>query len=723
MRLAAAVLAGILSLVPPLPVQAAQFSGVTDNGPVGKYEKFEATFNLGRDYENPFDPSEIDVSAVFTSPSGAAATVHGFYFQDYERSGGGNSETLTPLGPPVWKVRFAPNEAGTWTYRLQAVDDSGKAELPSRSFTVTASSNPGFVRVSAKDPEYFAFDNGDPYFPLGENMAWGGKGRTFDYDQWLPALAAAGGNYVRLWQAPWWTEIEWSYAYGAGTQLPGDYMGRMKEAWELDYLLNLCAQNKVYALLCLINHGKFSSTTNPNWDSNPYNRAANPKGFLDKPEEVWTNPKAMALIQRNWRYLIARYAYSTALESWEIFNEMEWTDHYADHLAESVTFHQEMGDWLKANDPYRHLVTTSYANALKWPTDVWNAGMQFTQEHNYGGMDMAQVVDGIAGGMRAKNPGKPFVVGEMGIGGAGGSENQRDPTGIFIHNTNWGSLTAKAAGGGFPWWWDNYVGPGNLYWRWTGIARFLKGEDLDSRGYQPVAFQVTTPSSTDLAFSPGNNGWGVKAPQSLFTLTPDGGVSPSEANLTGFVYSTQKAQFRNPPTFHMTLSQAAEFKVALNTVSSWGSPKLTLTLDGKPTEVSDLPVTANGVYVIKVPAGTHDIFVDSTGTDWVQVASYTLTRFVGALRCKALNGRDRVLGRVQSRAFTYASPSTPRVEGGRLKLAGLNRDGDWNLEWWDTDKGIATGSVKVEVAQGSAEVSLPPITTDLAFKLSYAGQP
>ncbi len=721
MRLPVLLLTAFVFFLSTLPAGAAQFSPVTDNGPVGKYEKLEASFTLGQAYANPFDPAQIDVTAVFTSPTGVVHTVKGFYFQDYRRTQSGNSETLTPAGSPVWKVRFAPDETGAWSYALTAVDAKGKAVAPAGGFNVTASSNRGFVRVSAKDPEYFAFDNGEPYFPLGENMAWGGGDRTYDFDHWLPPLAKAGGNYIRLWQAPWSTEIEWAYSYGSDTKLPGNYMDRMKEAWELDYLLDLCAQNKVYALLCLINHGKFSTTNDSNWDSNPYNKKANPKGgFLNQPDEFWTNPQALDLIKRNWRYLIARYAYSTSLESWEIFNEMEWTNNYSTHLAESVTFHQQMGDYLKANDPYHHLVTTSYANALKWPIDVWKAGLQFTQEHNYGGLDMAQVVDSIANRMKARNPGKPFVVGEMGIGGAGGAEGKKDPTGIFIHNTNWGSFTAKAAGGGFPWWWDNYVGPLKLYWRWTGLANFVEGEDLDNRAYQPVAFQVTTPSSGDLTFSPGNNGWGVKATENQFTLTSDGGVSPSEGNLTGFVYSTAKAEFRNPPTFHVTLAKDSEFRVALNGVSSWGSQKLTITMDGKPTSVDNLPVTAGGVYGAKIPAGTHELFVDSTGTDWVQVGSYTLTQFVGSLRCKALNGRNRVLGRVQSRSFTYGSTATPKVEGGKLMLSGLSRDGDWSLEWWDTDQGVKIGRLRLKVVQGAVQVPLPPITTDLAFKASCA---
>jgi hypothetical protein len=105
----------------------------------------------------------------------------------------------------------------------------------------------------------------------------------------------------------------------------------------------------------------------------------------------------------------------------------------------------------------------------------------------------------------------------MGLGGSGGSENAEDPTGVFIHNANWASLTAKAGGGGFPWWWDNYVDPLNLYWRWTGIAAFVKGEDLDARGYQPVTFEVDSlgPADIDLNFwgerpSPKGEGFGLR---------------------------------------------------------------------------------------------------------------------------------------------------------------------------------------------------------------------
>ena len=52
---------------------------------IKKYEKFEAILDLKNvQYENPFDPSEIDVYAIFTSPTGKKIKINGFYdnYQD-----------------------------------------------------------------------------------------------------------------------------------------------------------------------------------------------------------------------------------------------------------------------------------------------------------------------------------------------------------------------------------------------------------------------------------------------------------------------------------------------------------------------------------------------------------------------------------------------------------------------------------------------------------------
>ena len=52
---------------------------------VGRYEKFEASFNLARTYSNPFDPEVVDVRGRFVRPDGTEVSVPGFFYQGYLR--------------------------------------------------------------------------------------------------------------------------------------------------------------------------------------------------------------------------------------------------------------------------------------------------------------------------------------------------------------------------------------------------------------------------------------------------------------------------------------------------------------------------------------------------------------------------------------------------------------------------------------------------------------
>jgi len=97
---------------PEGPVSQEIFNFETSGNAVGRYERFEITFELTRTYENPFDPSQIAVWGRFTAPSGRIVTVPGFFHQDFERRIEKRIERLIPVGSPKWKIRFAPREAG-----------------------------------------------------------------------------------------------------------------------------------------------------------------------------------------------------------------------------------------------------------------------------------------------------------------------------------------------------------------------------------------------------------------------------------------------------------------------------------------------------------------------------------------------------------------------------------------------------------------------------------
>ena len=80
---------------------------------LGLYEKFEISFNInnGNEYVNPFDPDEIDITAVFISPSGKKWKIPGFYYYS--------------MGT-LWKVRFSPDETGAWNYSVTVRDKDGE---------------------------------------------------------------------------------------------------------------------------------------------------------------------------------------------------------------------------------------------------------------------------------------------------------------------------------------------------------------------------------------------------------------------------------------------------------------------------------------------------------------------------------------------------------------------------------------------------------------------
>jgi hypothetical protein len=72
---------------------------------VKKYEKFELWLNLEHvKFDNPFDPEQVDVYALFKSPSGEEIRINGFY-DDYDDAG-------------QWKVRFSPRETGEYRYTV-----------------------------------------------------------------------------------------------------------------------------------------------------------------------------------------------------------------------------------------------------------------------------------------------------------------------------------------------------------------------------------------------------------------------------------------------------------------------------------------------------------------------------------------------------------------------------------------------------------------------------
>lgn len=447
-----------------------------------RYGLFELTVDMSAGVSNPYDYDERALRCVFGGPGGIRDTVDGFYMQDY------SLDTATGLlkekDAGHYKIRYAPRVAGEWSYRLFCSGKPGEGGGGGSGggggfFTCLPSASPGFVRRNASP--YLSFDNGSVFIPIGENMGWAKGNAYLDYRRWVGRLADNRGNFIRVWMPSWGLGLEWQKGRNG---YEGLMRYKQQNAWYLDWLIGLCAGKGVYLMLSLDHHGQVSTKVDPNWSENPYN-AANGGPCLNT-RDFFTNDSARHLIRNRFRYIVARYGYSRAIMSWELFNEVDWTDDFQRCKGDVSAWHAEMAAWLSHTDVNHHLVTTSFGRAENDP-DCWKIpALDFTQTHYYSETPALDslLVGGCDSYRRAYH--KPTLNGEFGLNGNGSRLAAIDPAGIYVHNCLWATLLGGGMGPALPWYWDDYVEPQGLYTHFSALSGFAAGIGFISDGYAPV---------------------------------------------------------------------------------------------------------------------------------------------------------------------------------------------------------------------------------------------
>ena len=464
-----------------------------------KGEKYQARFDLSWGFGNPYDPAAVAVDALIETPSGRRHTVPAFWYvpctgRVVYRSEPMRDEEDTPQVEEIepdreaahWMLRYTPQEEGQYRYRILVRTPTASATSSAVRFTVAGRANPGFVRVSTENPRYFEFEDSSPFIPVGLNVAWPNDLGSVDYGRYMATLRHYGANWSRLWLTHFFrgTNIEWSrskrrpYAHGLGF-----YSAEV--AWRLDRMLESAETNGIYVAWCLQHHGQFSTRSNPDWPTNPYNRASG--GFLDRPEDFFTDARARELFRRRARYLVARYGYSPNLFAWELWNEVDLTDGYSEPVV--TAWHDEMARYLKQIDPTGRMVTTSYASSYR--DDAFRLeNHDFRQVHYYQASPSsfygirARPIEDQMGAVEPGRLGKPVLIGEYGLGHDHSYFDRNadaawpvDPDGLHVHNSLWMGVFSGSAGTAMNWWWDRYLRENDLFFRLTGISRFLEGED------------------------------------------------------------------------------------------------------------------------------------------------------------------------------------------------------------------------------------------------------
>jgi hypothetical protein len=154
----------------------------------GLYEKFEISLQLKCEFVNPFDPDEIDIEAVFTSPSGKVWTIPGFYC--LSRS-------------TLWKVRFSPDEPGIWNYKIMVRDKNGTADSEGLSFVAVDSGRNGPLMI-AENRRYLRHSDGSDFYGVGlwYNDGYEGYGSGRIKGEELDRLKSLGINFISTFITP-----------------------------------------------------------------------------------------------------------------------------------------------------------------------------------------------------------------------------------------------------------------------------------------------------------------------------------------------------------------------------------------------------------------------------------------------------------------------------------------------------------------------------------------
>ena len=113
--------------------------------------RFETSVVNSKSYTNPF--TDVELVATFTRPDKSRVSFWGFHDGDGHGGQTGN----------VWKLRFMPDQAGTWSYECSFSDGA-----PGESGTfdcVGDGARPGPLRVDPANPRCWVFADGSHFFP------------------------------------------------------------------------------------------------------------------------------------------------------------------------------------------------------------------------------------------------------------------------------------------------------------------------------------------------------------------------------------------------------------------------------------------------------------------------------------------------------------------------------------------------------------------------------
>jgi hypothetical protein len=381
-----------------------------------RYESIELSVALKAQYSNPYDQRQVSLEGVFSGPDGRQMKTPGFWD-----------------GEAAWRVRFTPSQAGEWNYQLTVRDARGESQPSTGKFTVTASDLHGWLQPGNwVNPDYsghyLVYQDGTPFYGLGHcdalNILW--DGFTADTGVGLfTDMKKAGENYV-----VWWP------LYSNSPISPNYDNYSIASLKVIDSIVADAQKKGIFLVFTIWDHPELRDNTHPwgagNWERNGFHLLGDINSFF-------TSDESWAWQENFYRYIIARWGYSTAIGMWQTVSEINGTNAY----DQTDAWHKKVNDFFVANDPYRHPTTASKSGGgsdIPWPAG--HKAMDAPQVHIYDPLNdnpvgAASVLAKWTSTMWDEGP-KPNWVGEFGTPG-----DAYYPE--LFHNSLWAALAAGAA--------------------------------------------------------------------------------------------------------------------------------------------------------------------------------------------------------------------------------------------------------------------------------------
>jgi hypothetical protein len=352
------------------------------------------------------------------------------------------------------------------------------------------------------------------------------------YHHQLEVLAESGGNYFRMINSPWSTDIEFE-------QL-NNYSDRMEHAWEMDEILRVAEELGLRMHFDLQIQYSFEAPdpfSFHRWDwsitgdpldpgpdcieagdpGNCYRTALN----LEDPKLFFTNADAKKYYKYKLRYIIARWGYSNEIALIELFSEINnaGSEHpkeklqtgvdvfgnptYGCFIIESLNYNpykepetdfiisvnnwqEEMCQYIKQKLQHsNHPLAVNYAGPPDWNNgdDIYQSEFVDIMTYNFYQAAIEKnefAVTQVAEWQVDKDINKPFMFSEYGPGGGG---YELCDHGVDFIKALTLSPFSGTAGAAMNWDWQF---PGQeQYWHYMGpVKALMEGIPLDEENWQ-----------------------------------------------------------------------------------------------------------------------------------------------------------------------------------------------------------------------------------------------